>query len=195
MFGVRPLFFYQIMILFKLTLIGTVGMSLIAVISTVVVSITGPVLWNTAAAVAFKLHTGARVTAAGFITVIPAVVIWGHTHMMAVTGHYKSAYARHTFVDSIRNSPLSQRQLTFIQRPLAQVNWVSGKQVGYAGERDKREEEMKKRVHSTAWWQKENRLKFRYHKMVVHLSDRHNHHPGHKSRRQEYNGHWNMGTD
>lgn len=56
-------------------LIGTVGMSLITVISTVVVSITGPVLWNTAAAVAFKLHTGARVTAAGFITVIPAVVI------------------------------------------------------------------------------------------------------------------------
>lgn len=56
-------------------LIGTVGMSLITVISTVVVSITGPVLWNTAAAVAFKLHTGAGVTAAGFITVIPAVII------------------------------------------------------------------------------------------------------------------------
>lgn len=56
-------------------LIGTVGMSLIAVISTVVVSITRPVLWNTAAAAAFKLHTGARVTAAGFITVIPTVVI------------------------------------------------------------------------------------------------------------------------
>lgn len=141
MFGVRPLFFYQIMMLFKLTLIGTVGMSLIAVISTVVVSITGPVLWNTAAAVAFKLHTGARVTAAGFITVIPAVVIWGHTHMMAVTGHYKSAYDKHTFADSIRNSPLSQRQLTFIQRPLAQVNWVSGKQVGYAGERERQERE------------------------------------------------------
>lgn len=68
------------MILFKLTLIGTVGMSLIAVISTVVVSITGPVLWNTAAAVAFKLHTGAGVTAAGFITVIPTVIICGHTH-------------------------------------------------------------------------------------------------------------------
>lgn len=42
---------------------------------------------------------------------------------------------------------------------------------------------------------KEQEAKFRYHKMVVHLSDRHNHHPGHKSRRQEYNGHWHMGTD
>lgn len=50
-------------------------MSLVTVVSAVVVAITGPVLWDAATAVAFKLHTGARVAAASFIAVIPAVIV------------------------------------------------------------------------------------------------------------------------
>lgn len=42
---------------------------------------------------------------------------------------------------------------------------------------------------------KKQRLKYRYHKTLVHLSDLHNHHPSHMSRRQGYNGHWHMGID
>lgn len=42
-------------------------------------------------------------------------------------GHKKKREAKH-----FRSSPLSQRQLMLMQRPLLQVNWVSGKQVGYA---------------------------------------------------------------
>lgn len=59
----------------KLTLIGAISVRLIAVISTVVVSVARPVLGNTATAVAFKLHAGTRVTAAGLIAVVPAVII------------------------------------------------------------------------------------------------------------------------
>lgn len=56
-------------------LVGTVGVGLIAVVSTVVVTITGPVLWYAAATVTFELDTGAGVTAAGFITVVSTVVV------------------------------------------------------------------------------------------------------------------------
>lgn len=58
-----------------LTLVGTVGMSLVTVVSAVVVAVTGPVFWDAAAAVTFKLDTGARMAAAGFITVIAAVIV------------------------------------------------------------------------------------------------------------------------
>lgn len=42
-----------------LTLVSTVGVSLITVIPTVIVTITGPIFWDAAAAVTFKLHAGA----------------------------------------------------------------------------------------------------------------------------------------
>lgn len=58
-----------------LTLIGAVCMGLVAVVPAVVVSIAPPVIWDAAAAVAFKLRAGAGVTAARFIAVVPAVVI------------------------------------------------------------------------------------------------------------------------
>lgn len=58
-----------------LTLVGTVGMSLVTVVSAVVVAVTGPVFRDAAAAVAFKLDTGARMAAAGFIAVIAAVIV------------------------------------------------------------------------------------------------------------------------
>lgn len=57
------------------TLVGTVGMSLITVVSTVIVTVTGPVFWDAAATVAFKLDTGTRVAAAGFIAVVATVVV------------------------------------------------------------------------------------------------------------------------
>lgn len=57
------------------TLVGTVGVSLIAVVSTVIVAVTGPVFWDTAATVTFKLDAGAGMAAAGFITVVPTVII------------------------------------------------------------------------------------------------------------------------
>lgn len=38
-----------------LTLVGTVGMSLITVVSTVIVAVTGPVFWDAAATVTLKL--------------------------------------------------------------------------------------------------------------------------------------------
>lgn len=59
----------------QLTLVGTVGVGLVAVIPTVVVPVAGPVLWDAATAVAFKLDTRARMAAAGFIAVIAAVVV------------------------------------------------------------------------------------------------------------------------
>lgn len=59
-----------------LTLVGTVCVCLVTVVSTVVVSITRPVLWDTPATVAFELGTGAGVTAASFIAVVPTVVVW-----------------------------------------------------------------------------------------------------------------------
>lgn len=62
------------MVLF-LTLVGTVGVSLIAVVPTVIVTITGPVFWDATAAVAFKLDTRAGMAAARLITVVPTVVV------------------------------------------------------------------------------------------------------------------------
>lgn len=58
-----------------LTLVGTVGMSLVAVISTVIVTVTGPVFWDAAAAVTFELDIGAGMAAARLITVISTVVV------------------------------------------------------------------------------------------------------------------------
>lgn len=58
-----------------LTLIGAVCMGLVAVVPTVVISITRPVIWDAAAAVTFKLSAGAGVTAARLVAVVPTVVI------------------------------------------------------------------------------------------------------------------------
>lgn len=61
------------------TLVGTVGVSLIAVISAVIVAITGPVFWDAAATVAFELDAGAGMATACFIAVVPTVVVCTHT--------------------------------------------------------------------------------------------------------------------
>lgn len=56
-------------------LIGAVCVGLVAVVPTVIISVTGPVIWYAAAAVTLELSTGARVTTACLITVVPAVII------------------------------------------------------------------------------------------------------------------------
>lgn len=58
-----------------LTLIGAVCMRLVTVVPTVIISVTGPVIWDAAAAVALELSTGAGVTTACLVAVIPAVII------------------------------------------------------------------------------------------------------------------------
>lgn len=60
-----------------LTLVGAVGVSLVAVIPAVVVPIARPVHGDAAPAVAFELIAGAGVAAARLVAVIPAVVVWG----------------------------------------------------------------------------------------------------------------------
>lgn len=60
-----------------LTLVGAVGVRLVAVVPTVVIPITGPVFGDAAAAVALELGAGAGVAAAGFIAVVPTVIVWG----------------------------------------------------------------------------------------------------------------------
>lgn len=76
----------------RLTLVGAVGALLVTVVAAVVVSVTGPVLWDAAAAVAFELHAGARVTAARFITVISTIVIYTQTGTVnSLTPRHKSS--------------------------------------------------------------------------------------------------------
>ena len=58
------------------TLVGAVGVRLIAVVPTVVVPVAGPVLWDAAPAVALELGAGAGVAAAGLVAVVTAVVVW-----------------------------------------------------------------------------------------------------------------------
>lgn len=57
------------------SLVGTVGVRLITVVPAVIVSVTRPVLGNTAAAVAFELDAGAGMAAPCFVTVISAVIV------------------------------------------------------------------------------------------------------------------------
>lgn len=59
------------------TLVGAVGVCLIAVVPAVIVPIAGPVLRDAASAVAFELGARTRVAAAGLVTVVPTVVVWG----------------------------------------------------------------------------------------------------------------------
>lgn len=58
-----------------LTLIGAVCMRLVAVVPAVIISVTGPVIWDAAAAVTLELSAGAGVTTACLVAVVPAVVI------------------------------------------------------------------------------------------------------------------------
>lgn len=113
----------------QLTLVGTVGVSLIAVIPTVVVPVARPVLRDAAAPVAFKLDAGAGMAAAGFVAVIATVVVC-HTRVHVGLERKKTPKFRFRGGEGSLGLPLSQRQLMLMQRPLAQVNWVSGKQVG-----------------------------------------------------------------
>lgn len=59
----------------SLTLVGAVGVSLVAVVPAVIVAVAGPVFWDAAATVAFELDAGAGMAAAGFIAVIATVVV------------------------------------------------------------------------------------------------------------------------
>lgn len=59
----------------SLTLVGAVGVSLVAVVPAVIVAVAGPVFWDAAATVAFKLDAGAGMAAAGFIAVVATVVV------------------------------------------------------------------------------------------------------------------------
>lgn len=59
----------------SLTLVGAVCMGLITVVPTVVVAVAGPILRDAATAVAFELHAGAGMAAAGFIAVVSTVVV------------------------------------------------------------------------------------------------------------------------
>lgn len=60
-----------------LTLVGAVGVGLVAEVPTVIVPVAGPVLGDAPSAVALELGAGAGVTAAGLVAVIPTVVVWG----------------------------------------------------------------------------------------------------------------------
>lgn len=61
----------------RLTLVGAVGVGLVAEVPTVIVPVAGPVLGDAPSAVALELGAGAGVTAAGLVAVIPTVVVWG----------------------------------------------------------------------------------------------------------------------
>lgn len=58
-----------------LTLIGAIGVGLIAVVPTVIIPIAGPVIRYASATVTLELSAGAGVTTACFIAVIPTVII------------------------------------------------------------------------------------------------------------------------
>ena len=58
-----------------LTLVGAVSVRLVAVVPAVIISVTGPVIWDAAAAVTLELSAGAGVTTARLVAVVPAVVI------------------------------------------------------------------------------------------------------------------------
>lgn len=58
-----------------LTLVGAVGVSLVAVVTAVVVAVARPVLRNAAAAVALELDAGAGVAAASLVAVVATVVV------------------------------------------------------------------------------------------------------------------------
>lgn len=59
------------------TLVGAVGVRLVAVVPTVVVAVAGPVLRDAAPAVALELGAGAGVAAARLVAVVPTVIVWG----------------------------------------------------------------------------------------------------------------------
>lgn len=63
-----------------LTLVGTVGAGLVAVVSAVVVAVAGPILRDAAATVTFELDAGAGVAAARLVTVIPTVIVCAQIH-------------------------------------------------------------------------------------------------------------------
>lgn len=59
------------------TLVGAVGVCLVAVVPAVVVPVAGPVLGDAAPAVALELGARAGVAAARLIAVVPTVIVWG----------------------------------------------------------------------------------------------------------------------
>lgn len=65
-----------------LTLIGAVGVGLVAVVTAVVVTIACPVVGDAATAVTFELWAWTGVAAACLVAVVTAVVICKHTHIV-----------------------------------------------------------------------------------------------------------------
>lgn len=61
-------------------MVGTVGMSLVTVVSTVIVAVAGPVFWDAAAAVTFELDAGTRVAAACFVAAVSTVIVCTSAH-------------------------------------------------------------------------------------------------------------------
>lgn len=59
-----------------LTLSGTIGLGFITKVSTVIVTITGPMAWDASATGTSELIIQARVNTANLITAVPTVVIW-----------------------------------------------------------------------------------------------------------------------
>lgn len=55
---------------------GTIGLGFITEVSTVIVTITGPVSWDASATRTSELIIQARVNTADLITAIPTVIIW-----------------------------------------------------------------------------------------------------------------------
>lgn len=120
------------------------GCVLITVVSTVVVTITSPVIWDTSTAGALELGVGAGPDAAHFITAISAVIIYtyGQTLIKGVTSHAHLYHGCNVIVEAndrfiylfkmLLFSPESQRHCTLTHRPLEQLNWVRGSQVGKA---------------------------------------------------------------
>lgn len=84
------------------TLVGAVGMRLVAVVPAVVVPITGPVLGDAAPTVALELGARAGVAAASLITVVPTVIVWGK----ARKGEARRGSARSLLCDPSLGPPL-----------------------------------------------------------------------------------------
>lgn len=118
------------------------GGVLIAVVPAVIVAVTGPVVWDAAAAGALELGVGAGPDAAHFIAAVPAVVICNHAQndywrldlSWRKLQRLKKKNKKHRRVCRVMwvASPESQRHCALMHRPLEQLNWVSGSQVGKA---------------------------------------------------------------
>lgn len=102
-------------------------------------------VWDTAATGALELGVGAGLDAAHFITAVPTVIIYTQTLVKGVTSQaHKMVKSTDKFLYEqilistmsifrrFLSSPESQCHFTLMHRPLEQLNWVRGSQVGKA---------------------------------------------------------------